>query len=371
MLQKTKFILIGLAAVLLISLGLNAYTLNSKQVLEKQMGELKKSHDSLSGELEDTRREKNSLQDKIASLSSEVDRISQERDELQKKAESIDKSRQELNSRLSSLSTQEAGSPREEGYWSGVLQSNKDLEMQLEKVRNELRNAKINNEELQREKAGLELEIQNLNRESQELQDTITYNKKMMDAIGQDLVREKNDKLRINGVLKSIKNENSLLRRQIKNLDSRKVSLERKMAETTTKNTELGRRLSEIDTLLQGKILEVGDFKKQLEILQATSPAAQGKFGAVELPAIVVRPQEGSAMSGAALEGKVITINKENNFVVIDLGEEIGIRSGDRFQVYRQGSSIASLEVIQTRKSVAACDIKEESSPIQVGDSVK
>jgi len=184
-------------------------------------------------------------------------------------------------------------------------------------------------------------------------------------------VREKNDKLRVNGVLKSIKNENSLLRRQIKSLDSHKISLERKMAETTTKNTELERRLSEIDTLLQGKILEVGDFKKQLEILQATSPVTQGKSGAVELPAIVVRPQETNTMPGAALEGKIIAINKEKNFVVIDLGEEVGIKSGDRFQVYRQGAAIASLEVIQIRKSVAACDIKEESSPIQVGDSVK
>jgi hypothetical protein len=74
---------------------------------------------------------------------------------------------------------------------------------------------------------------------------------------------------------------------------------------------------------------------------------------------------------GSALVGKILAINRDNNFVVIDLGTSVGIKPGDKFQVYRDDSVIANLEVIQTREKISACDIKRETSPIKVGDGIK
>ncbi len=56
---------------------------------------------------------------------------------------------------------------------------------------------------------------------------------------------------------------------------------------------------------------------------------------------------------------------------VVDAGENIGLRLGDKISVFRDADYVASLEIIQLRKDISAADIKEQRSPIQVGDSVR
>ncbi len=68
---------------------------------------------------------------------------------------------------------------------------------------------------------------------------------------------------------------------------------------------------------------------------------------------------------------KIVSIDKENNFVVVNAGRDSGLKIGDSFQVYRNGKGIGMVEVIQTRERIAACDIKSESTPLRVGDSIQ
>ena len=72
-----------------------------------------------------------------------------------------------------------------------------------------------------------------------------------------------------------------------------------------------------------------------------------------------------------SLERKLSEIHRENNFVIIDLGQERGVKAGDTFKVYREEKPIADIEVIQVRQEIAACDIKKETTPIKVGDIVR
>ena len=78
-----------------------------------------------------------------------------------------------------------------------------------------------------------------------------------------------------------------------------------------------------------------------------------------------------SAQSSTVAGGKVLAINRDSNFVIVDIGEDAGVKIGDTFRVYRDDKSVADLEVIQTRKNIAACDIKVEMSPIKIGDSIR
>ena len=57
--------------------------------------------------------------------------------------------------------------------------------------------------------------------------------------------------------------------------------------------------------------------------------------------------------------------------MVIDLGKDSGIKLGDTFKVYREDKTVATLEVIQARQSISACDIKEEITAIKAGDIVR
>jgi hypothetical protein len=66
-----------------------------------------------------------------------------------------------------------------------------------------------------------------------------------------------------------------------------------------------------------------------------------------------------------------VSINKENNFVIIDLGQNSGVNIGDRLSVYRGDTYVGELEIIQVRTDISAADIKKQSMPIQAGDSVR
>jgi hypothetical protein len=98
----------------------------------------------------------------------------------------------------------------------------------------------------------------------------------------------------------------------------------------------------------------------------------------VVLPPIVVRPKseafssDNSSGPSAERQGaEVMLINRENNFVIVNLGEDSGIKVGDTMQVFSGTKAIAVIEVIQIRKVFSACDIKREDSPIKIGDTVK
>jgi hypothetical protein len=68
---------------------------------------------------------------------------------------------------------------------------------------------------------------------------------------------------------------------------------------------------------------------------------------------------------------KIMSIDRDNNFVVVNAGQANNLKLGDTFQVYREGQAIGSVEVIQIRDRIAACDIKAENTPLRVGDMVK
>lgn len=381
--KKTKFIIMGLAGILLISILINLQTIGSKQTLERQIYKLDNENTALRKQNDEIAQEKRRLESMVSALNQDLERTSKDKEEIQKKYELVDQAREKLVEQLKSLKARRmevaetpalAQTQTESVYWAGILQAKTDLQMQLENIRRELKTIQINNEQLQRDKSSLELEINNLNRENQDLKRQLDYNQKIMDSISQELVREKNDKFQIQESLKTIKNENSLLRRQLKGLNNRKIDLDRKLAEIQARNTSFENRLDEMGTLLKDKMLQIDNLKKQLELEAGGQVSGkQEEKESVELPPIVVRPQmETTALSETFTpEGKILAVNRDNNFVIIDLGEDAGIKVGDTFQVYRQTQPIATIEVIQARKAIAAGDIKKETTPIRVGDTIR
>ncbi|MDD5653310.1 MAG: hypothetical protein PHT31_04000 [Candidatus Omnitrophica bacterium] len=400
--QKIKFIIIGLIAVLVVSFALNIFTLLSKEQALRSNNTLQEDKSSLLKEVETSKQKVGQLQKQLIELNQGVDKLNKEKEEIQKKYDLVDKARQTLVDQVKALKEKEASSKTSasataqpasnalgnDAYWAGILKQKKDLEWQLDTVRSELKTAQINNEQLQKEKSALELEAGNLGREKQDLgrqyefvQKQLEYNKKMMESIALELVGEKNDKLQIQDSFKAIKTENAMLRRQLKNLNDRKISLERKLATAQEKSHTLESRFNEMDVLLKDKML-------QLEKISRTVPSSEAtaKEEPVELTPIVVRPPsetttmpsittpaaETSAASIPQKEGKISAVNRDNNFVIIDLGEEQSARVGDVFNVYNKANKpIGVVEIIETRKAISACDIQRENEKIQVGDKVR
>ncbi len=400
--QKAKFIIIGLAVFALACLFLFIQTFSVKQQLTSERDALKTENTTLNTSVNKLTASIRNYESKISSFNNDLNNASQQKIEIEKKYEAVNKEKEELSQKLKGMEdlvqklknqqfVQEpvealpAESKKEEpveigdAYWAGVLKAKGELEFQLSSVRSELKSIQITNEQLQREKGNLELDLNNLKREREDLKRQFDYNQKLMDSIAQELVREKNDKKQINDSYKKIRSENITLSRQLQSLSTRKIILERKIQALQEGKETLGRRIDEMETMLTDKVMQADGLKERIDTVRSEAPIKleetpkkEEKNNSVELPAIVVRPQPESAAQaenpGAGLTAKVLAVNKDSNFVIIDLGQDAGIKIGDAFKIYRGVKPVASVEVIQVRRNISACDIKKQLHPVKIGD---
>jgi hypothetical protein len=135
---------------------------------------------------------------------------------------------------------------------------------------------------------------------------------------------------------------------QIKTLNTQKDTLETKVNELEAKSqeVELGKIIvSPDDSLISGA----------------------KRF---ELPTVSVMPGKTPQILG--LEGKVLVINKEYNFVVINLGAKDGVAVGDEFSIFHINKFVGDVKIEKVHESMAAAgfqtsDLKDS---ITEGDKV-
>lgn len=319
--DKIKLIIImGLLAMLAVSIFIGLKTYASRRALELERNSLRDENDALVKKIEEAIKERKQLQDKANELSNDLDKASKEKQDIQQQYTLIAKERDDLSEKIK------------------ALQKNNEL------LRGDLSN-------LQREKQRL----------GQRLEDNLA----------------------------PIRNENDQLKQQLDKINALKSSLEADLGKLKGEKSDLERKLNQVDSVLQQNLTKYKylSVKEQLDAMsgggttqaQAAEPT-QPEKDSVELPPIVVKPQAQSKPETplrmkkaipAKPMGTVLELNKDNKFVIVDLGVETGIKLGDTFKVYRQGNPIATIEVIQIRQSISACDIKEEITPIESGDIVR
>jgi len=385
--QKTKFIIIGLIGFSVVCLFLFLQATGSQQLLVRERNDLKSENATLTNKISQLESELNGNRDKINSMRVERDRAVENLNDLQGKFELVSRAREELVEKLKNQGQQpqmarpEVVLQNTDAYWGAILKGKADLEIQLTAIRVELRNLQISNESLQREKSTLELDVASLRNEKQDLLRQLDYNQKLIDSMSQEVVRERNDKVKIQDSSKTIKNENAVLIRQLESLNNHKSALDRKLADLQAGKDTIEKRLTEMETMLTERVSQIGSLKDQLDAIKTGKPltALENKpTESVELPAIVVRstnaaPQKAGqpAEDAPAFSGTILAVNPDNNFVVIDLGTSAEVKPGDIFSVYREDRSIGTIAVIQARENISACDIKAMNTPFKIGDGIK
>jgi predicted nuclease with TOPRIM domain len=287
--KRIQIVIIGLVAILVVSLGINLAGYLSKQQLSKQGAALKQENESLAKKLDGLQADNRRLQEKINAVAAELQKAGKDKEEAQGKYTLVVKERDELAEKL-------------------------------------------------RAKAAVEQERDKLKAEGQGLKQKLDAAEKQAAALKAVSASQED--------LSTLKNENQLLKEQIKGLSGRKIELEKRLAQ-----------------------LQAGGTQPDA----AAAPVSAVGQDSVELAPIVVRPSGESVAKQKAppSSGKIIAVNRENNFVVIDVGENDGIKIGDAFQVLRHGNPIALVEVIQVRSTISACDIKNEASPVTIGDTIQ
>lgn len=130
-------------------------------------------------------------------------------------------------------------------------------------------------------------------------------------------------------------------------------------------NAEKARLEEKLKTLEAKSDVELGKIVVSPESSQAGAQVEKtGK--AVQAPAA------GSAVATQGLEGKVLVLNKEYNFVVINLGAKDGLAAGELFSVYRGNTYLGDVKVEKVQDVMSAAGFVADGvkNKVKEGDRV-
>lgn len=98
--------------------------------------------------------------------------------------------------------------------------------------------------------------------------------------------------------------------------------------------------------------MEEGFFPSSLDAKSQEIEQAKKKIAAnqVQLDKIVIAPQE-------IPQGRVLSVDAETEFVIINLGEKDGVRVGDLLAVYRGKDYLGDIKVTRLQPEMAAADL--------------
>ncbi|MFA5088057.1 MAG: hypothetical protein WC552_03380 [Candidatus Omnitrophota bacterium] len=330
------------------------------QGLNDQIGSLTKERDDWKGQVETLQKERTDL---LAKLEEKPEtKIVYKYVEPEPKAE---------NDPKPEISLDGLG----DSYWAGVLKEKAALELQVGRLTSELSSTAMNLEELKKRNTDLELELGKAKNDRETIEREIKHGKDLADTLSLDLARAKGDKKFMQDQLEKFKKDNQDLQSQLRELVSTKVALEKSIIRLTEEKKTVEKKLNETESVIQGKIEEIWRVKESLD--KEFQPKVKTSSRSIELPPIIVSANDPwveenmGKDEGAGFNGNIVSINEQNNFVIIDLGEKSGVRVGDVLGVYRDAEYVAEVEVIQIRPDICAADIKQKASDIKVGDVVR
>ncbi len=389
---------------------------------KKNLGEVKSLKDQLAQETGEKSKFKNTidgLEKHVEELLAQISDITADRDKWQARLEEIKKERGELLSKVEELTAKlqekpqvvyqekivykERGSeaaaqtsgPVPEGNNNSpdsdstassenadeqdvaqLLKEKAALEAKVNKFQADLSQNSLEIVDLKQANESLRMDLDTALQEKQSIADDMKEKEDTINRLSLELARARNDKQFVAQKVDQLTQKNMQLHQDLKKLSDAKMALEKSIVQIAQEKDSVSHKLEQADAVLQNKISEVWEVKDSLD---RSFKSVQEKSGAatneVELSPIVVNTQ-GAALAPAGetkpgFEGKVMSVNDQNNFVIVDIGEKRGLRVGDTLGVYRGSDYIARLEVLQVRPDIAAADLKEQNSKVKIGDVVR
>ena len=391
--DKNKIPIIILAILFIAScfIAFNFYNQSSKLSQEKQ--KLTTENESLNESVQQYRTEIGDLRSEREKLSSDyrrmqeaLDKIDKERRQLSEKYKQASSNQELLIEEIKNLkrsgpttverasvssSTSMAVTTSDE-YWQDLVQKKAELELQLQDLQGQSRDHALKVAELESKNQELQSQIDSITRTKEELERKVNFNVRTIQIITKDLVREKEDRRATMEGLDKLKNENVSLTRELRVTKKIKEDMESSLIKTQDAKQILERKIGDMGSVLKEKAIEMSDLQRQLTATISSAEQILPKESrAVELPPIVVKSQDKPSIPSTLLEAKVLAVNDRENFVIVDVGSSSGIKPGDKFTVIRDARPVGTLDVVETRLDIAACDIRQAQDRIREGDIVR
>ncbi|MBI3321216.1 MAG: hypothetical protein HYZ91_02985 [Candidatus Omnitrophica bacterium] len=172
------------------------------------------------------------------------------------------------------------------------------------------------------------------------------------------------------------------LARSIEDREREISRLTKEMEQTQRESKQSADRLAELQKLNETAKQQLADLRKAKEQLEAKVMELSGQ-PLVELDKVTVSDQKASGAEGMVMpasatvatpsNGQIVVVNREYDFIVMNLGKNQGLSVGQEFQIVRGDEVLGKVKVEKVYDELSAATILPESQKnnIREGDTVK
>jgi len=274
---------------------------------------------------------------------------------------------------------------------------NLGLQQKLSDMETKLGLSERKYEEAQKKISSLDIQLEDFQTEVDELEKRLAeetaakeQTEKLMEELKEDIGQQKMLRIELEKRLSQSRNEVIKIQKQIKDIQSQKDDLEVKLKELEEKyqeGIELGKIVvtppvasSAVSELVpetaQAKVepaVEGKPVKKKAAKSKKKKTVKSKKKIVREVPVVEEaekKEKEVKNISSDEKKGTILVVNKDYNYVVVNLGSSEGIRLGDLFSIYHKNKYIGDVKVAKVHDSLSAADfvVPEIKNKINEGD---
>jgi len=380
--DKSKIIPIILLVVIL-GVGYVAFTFYTEnesltvanEKLAEEKGSLTEANSNLKYKYNKIEKEKADIERRLSMVKEELSKAEAGIESWKIKWSSVSKERDELVEKMKSVSRPEIQvvertetGELSEDHWADFVQSKASLEAKFDILSKTLFEEKSKMAKLNKENKEISIQIDQAIKEKQRLLEEIKFKERTLRIMSMDLVTEREGRGAAVDEVRKLRKENTDLKKELIMANKDLMRLQDTLKDAIFKKDELEDKIADAGNILKEKSMAFEELQDQLEqTIEGGKKIIASESASVELPPIVVKP---GAPGLKELRGEIIAVNREEKFVVIDIGESSGLRPGVLLKIIRGDKEVGSAEVIETRKEISAADIKEVVSgyTVQEGD---
>jgi chromosome segregation ATPase len=246
---------------------------------------------------------------------------------------------------------------------------NLELQGQLDEINTRLKATESNLAESKNKITDLQLKLQEgnvqietLSRDLKEEQAGRQDALAKLEQIKADLDEQRASRADLENRLNQAQEDGRKTLEQLKQLESQKKDLEVKVNELEAKTRDIE----------LGKIVVSSAPETTTPVSQPVKKSKKTKAAAkAQTKPVTLTTKSKEAARPAAVEGKVLVVNKEYNFAVISLGSKDGVAVGNEFSVFHGGQYIGDVKVEKVHDSMSAAGfISADKTKITEGDKV-
>ncbi len=321
--------------------------------LEKGLKEeSKKENSALNDKLKEANDAQNQLRKQIAEeLKASEDKIK----ELQTQVETEINNKTTLQQQLTALQSQ-----------AQELQTQKE---NLEKQVTELKNLQVQTAAALAPAAASGTNATTGDKRIKELEDQLNIEKKIKVDLQNQLKIVQKEKGKVEAQLakfKNKKNKNGAKESTVNPAQDEKASedLEQRLNAEVQKKTELEQKVASLEDKNTQMEAVISDLKQQMskQTEMSSKSVAAGQNGKldIELEPIVVSPGQASVVSAAPdamSEGKILSVDMDVEFVIVNLGSKDGMSVGKIMSVSRDNKNLGEIKITRVLPEMSAADL--------------